>query len=120
MENKMMKSLKERAKEFDSRLPFMDGRDKGETDALIGQVCTLTDYGFLPGEDGEQYAVFITKERSKVFFFAGSVLTARLAELDGEGYGDAIREEGLPFLMNKVTSKKTKRTYTNVVFYPEV
>lgn len=119
MENTMIKSLRERAKEFSARLPFMEGRDKGDANDLIATTSIITDYGFLPDENGEVYAVFIVKGRSDKFFFAGTVLTDRLSQLDAEGYGDAIRAEGLPVLMTKTTSKKTKRTYTNVEFFPE-
>ena len=115
----MKKSLRDRAKEFDVRLPFMDGRDKGDTKELIGQISTITEYGFLPNESGEPYVVFTTKERAKKFYFGGAVLTARMTELDADGYGDEIRTEGLPMLMTEVKSKKTSRTYTNVEFYPE-
>ena len=117
--NVTRKSLKDRLKEFDVRLPFMDGRDKGDANELLGQVSTIIDYGFLPNDDGELYVCFITAERSKTFYFGGSVLTDRISQLDEEGYGEAIREEGLKILMNKVTSKKSKRTYTNVQFVVE-
>lgn len=115
----MMQSLKERAKAFDARLALMEGREKGNTDELIGQVCTITDYGFLPNEAGEMYVAFVTKERSGKFYFGGSVLTSRMIELDGEGFGTAIREEGLPFLMTNAKSKKSNRSYVSVTFYPE-
>lgn len=116
---KMMKSLKERAKEFSVQLPFMDGREKGETSDLIGQVSTIRDYGFLANEKGEPYVCFIVDERSKHFYFGGTVLTDRLEKLEAEGYHDAITEEGLPVLMSEAKAKKSKMKYTNVVFYPE-
>lgn len=115
----LMKSLKDRAKEFDVQLPFMEGREKGDTSELLGQISTITDYGFLPNENGEMYAAFVTAERSEKFYFAGQVLTDRLTQLDQEGYHDAIVEEGLPVLMEKKKAKNSKRDYTNVVFYPE-
>lgn len=115
----MMQSLKERAKAFDARLALMEGREKGNTEELIGQVCTITDYGFLPNEAGEMYVAFVTKERSTKFYFGGAVLTSRMTELDQEGFGPAIREEGLPFILTTSKSKKTNRSYTNVTFYPE-
>lgn len=113
-----MKPLRDRAKEFDARLPFMEGKDKGETKDLIGQVTTITDYGFLPNDQGEAYAAFIVKERPGKFYFGGTVLTDRLEQLEAEGYHEAIVEEGLPMVM---TEKKAKngRSYTNVEFYPE-
>ena len=115
----MKKSLKERAKEFDIQLPLMEGREKGETDELIATVCTIKEYGFLPNEAGEPYAVFTVKEIPDKFFFGGSVLTARLTELEADGYHNVIVEEGLPVLMTKAKSKKNKREYVNVEFYPE-
>lgn len=117
-ENKSMKSLRERAKEFDARLPFMEGREKGETKELLGTVNTITEYGFLPNENGVAYACFIVKERPGKFYFGGTVITDRLEQLEAEGYHDAVTEEGLPVLMTEKKSKNN-RTFTNVVFFPE-
>lgn len=117
-EVKTMKSLRERAKEFDVRLPFMEGRDKGETKELLGTVNTIIEYGFLPNEQGEPYACFIVKERPKQFYFGGTVITDRLEQLEAEGYHEAVNNEGLPILMTEKKSKNN-RTFTNVVFFPE-
>ena len=115
---KSMKSLKDRAREFSVRLPFMDGCDKGDTKELLGTVNTINEYGFLPNENGEAYAVFTVKERTKKFYFGGTVLTDRLEQLEAEGYHEAIVEEGLPILMTEKKSKNN-RGYTNVEFFPE-
>ena len=118
----MMKSLRDRAKEMTSRLPFMDGRDKGVTDDLIGSVITIRDFGFLTDRDKsgneKEYVVFIVDGIPKKFFFGGMVLTDQLRTLESEGYGDEIRAEGLPTLL---TTKRAKSgmSYTNVEFYPE-
>ena len=117
-DNNVMKSLRDRAKEFSVQLPFMEGRDKGETSDLMGAVHTICDYGFLPNDRGEPYAVFITKERAKKFYFGGHVLTDHLTQLEAEGYHDAIVAEGLPVLLTEKKSKNN-RTYVNVEFYPE-
>ena len=118
MSDNMRKSLKDRAKEFSVRLPFMDGRDKGDAKELVGQVSTITDYGFLKDDNGRDYAVFITKERSKTFYFGGTVLTDQLQQLEAEGYHEDIVTEGLPMLMTEKKSKNN-RSYVNVEFYPE-
>lgn len=115
---KSMKSLKDRAREFSVRLPFMDGCDKGDTKELLGTVNTINEYGFLPNENGEAYAVFTVKERPKKFYFGGTVLTDRLEQLEAEGYHEAIVAEGLPILMTEKKSKNN-RGYTNVEFFPE-
>ena len=113
-----VKSLKERAKEFSVQLPFMDGRDKGDAKELIGTVNTIVDYGFLKGDDNREYVVFICKERTKSFYFGGTVLTDQMQQLEAEGYHDSIVEEGLPMLMTEKKSKNN-RSYVNVKFYPE-
>ncbi len=113
-----IKSLRDRAKEFSVQLPFMEGREKGDTKELVGQVSTIADYGFLKGDDGREYVVFIVAERSKTFYFGGTVLTDQLQQLEAEGYHEAIVEEGLPMLMTEKQSKN-KRSYVNVEFYPE-
>lgn len=115
---KTLKSLKERAKEFSVQLPFMEGREKGDAKNLLGLISTIADYGFLKGDDNRDYAVFITKENSKEFYFGGTVLTDQLQQLESEGYHDAIVEEGLPFLMTEKKSKNN-RSYVAVEFYPE-
>jgi len=117
-ENKSLKSLRERAKEFDVRLPFMEGRDKGDTKDLIGQDSTIVDYGFLPNEAGEVYACFIVKERPSKFYFGGTVMTDRLTQLEAEGYHETIVSEGLPVRMTEKKSRNN-RTFTNVIFFPE-
>lgn len=115
---KNMKSLRDRAKEFSVQLPFMEGREKGDSAELIGQISTIADYGFLKGDDDREYVVFITKERAGTFYFGGTVLTDQLAQLEAEGYHDAIVEEGLPMLMAAKKSKNN-RVYVSVEFYPE-
>ena len=114
----MKKSLRERAKEFDVRLPFMEGRKKGDTKELLGQDSTINEYGFLPNEAGEVYAVFTVKERSDKFYFGGTVITDRLLKLEEDGYHEAIVTEGLPVRMSEAKSKNN-RTFINVIFFPE-
>ena len=114
----MRKSLKERAKEFSVRLPFMEGREKGEVKDILGQVCTIRDYGFLKGEKNNDYVVIIVDEYPKLFFFGGQVLTDQMAQLEAEGFRDEINEAGLPFVMVEKKSKNNK-TYANVTFYPD-
>ena len=118
MSNEVRKSLRERAREFTVQLPFMDGRDKGDTKDLLGQISTITDYGFLKGDDNKDYCVFIVAERSKTFYFGGQVLTDQLGQLEAEGYHEEIINSGLPMLMTEKKSKNN-RGYTAVEFYPE-
>lgn len=117
-ETKTVKSLRDRVKEFDSRLPFMEGREKGEAKDLIGSVNTIIEYGFLVNDKEETYSVIIVKERPRHFYFGGTVLTDRLIALDGDGYRNEIITEGLPVLMVEKKSKNN-RTFVDVKFFPD-
>lgn len=120
--SKSMKDLKARAKEFSILLPFMEGKDKGDLGRIVDTNVTIVEYGFLhdTNDDGsdKDYVCFMVKEDPQNFYFGGQVLTENMHELDEEGYGDAIRKEGLPVLFSKKKSKN-KREYTTVTFYPE-
>jgi len=51
----MKKSLKDRAKEFSTLLPFMEGKEKGEMERLHGTIVTIDNYGFLvDNTDGKE------------------------------------------------------------------
>lgn len=108
------KTLKDRAKEMTVRLPFMEGREKGNLDDLRQKPVTIREYGFLKGDSGE-YAVFIVEEDPANFYFGGIVLTDALATFEAEGYHQAIVEEGLKIMMTLKKSKNNK-PYTNVEF----
>ena len=118
MSTNMKKSLRERAREFSVQLPLMEGREKGDTSELLGNISTINDYGFLPNENGEAYACFIVDERPGKFYFGGTVMTDRLEQLEADGYHEAVVFEGLPVLMTEKKSRNN-RTFTNVVFFPE-
>lgn len=114
------KSLADRCKEFGASLPFMEGREKGDVKSLVGQVITLREYGFLKegGDDNREYICFTVDEHKGEFYFGGTVLTDQIMQLDKEGYGESIEEEGLSILLTAKKSKN-KREYINVEFNPE-
>jgi hypothetical protein len=114
-----MISLKERAKQFDNSLPFMEGREKGEMKRITDEPFTITDYGFLKDEDDKEYVCFVVKEDPQYFYFGGQVLTENMQELEEGGYHEEISKEGLPVLFGTKISKKSKREYVTVSFYPE-
>lgn len=111
-------SLREKAESMNSGkgIEFMEGRTKGETEELLDKVCTIRDYAFISGTDGE-YAVFIIDEDPKTFFFGGKVLTDNLKAFTEEEHAE-LKAEGLPTYITQRTSKN-KRKYIAVEFYPE-
>ena len=120
--------LKEMAKGMNAGkgIEFMEGRNKGEAEELLDRTVTIRNFDFINGENGE-YAVFIIDEDEENFYFAGSVLTDNLKQLVPAK--EQIISEGLPTkftqrkskakIVTNNNSKKAKRNYTAVEFYPE-
>ena len=98
-------------------LPFMDGKEK--MDLPKNQLITITEYGFMEGEDGE-FVVIVTKEYPNYFMFGGMVLTNKMKQVD-EGFTDEQKHEILNMGIELVCTEKlskAKRKYTNVEFFP--
>ena len=111
-------SLKEKAMKMNSGngIEFMENKNKGEMMELYNRVCTIRNYDFIKGEDGE-YVVFVIDEINDEFFFGGQVLTEDMKEFTEEEKAEII-ENGLPVKFTQRKSKN-KRPYTAVEFYPE-
>lgn len=111
-----MSKLMERLKmELANGLPFMDGKEKGEV--TLGKTMTVTEYGFLNGEDGE-FLVFITRENENEFYFGGSVLTQKFKDMEAIFNDKEIKElleEGIQIVLEQKKSKKN-RNYISVEF----
>lgn len=116
--NLMQQSLMAAAQEISGQVKLLDGREKGEMNDILNIPVTVDDYDFMNGSDG-RYAVFTIKERPDQFFFGGSIFTTRITELDDKGFGEAVREFGLPVRFEKKKSKASNRFYTDAVLYPE-
>ena len=116
-----IKNLIQQAKKItNSGLPFMEGREKGDMEELIGNTITIIDYGYMLDE-GKTYVAFITKENDANFYFGGSVLTDSLKKLDEILTDNEIAE----LLKNGITTSfekrksKNKREYTKCTFFPK-
>lgn len=114
---KNLQDLQNRAAKMTASIEFMEDREKGDMSSMLNLPLTITDYGFLSGDNGE-YSVIIFEGESKHFFFGGKVITDHLKQLDEDGYEEVIKQEGLPV---KFESRKSKnnRWYTDAVLFPE-
>lgn len=106
-------------------LPFMEGREKMESDnkVLFNAPLTLDEHDYLEGDDGE-FAVITVKEYPNNFFFGSSVVTDALKKLDiilsnaSDEQLEEIEQTGVTFKLEKVMSKN-KRKYTKITFFPK-
>jgi hypothetical protein len=111
-------SLKERAKQLQNSLPFMENREKGEMKRIVNMPATIREYGFLQDDKNKTYVCFIIDEDPQNFYFGGQVLTDNMQELENDGYHEEIVANGLPVLFGMKMSKN-KKEYVTVTFYPE-
>lgn len=117
--NSKMEELRQAAKALENNLPFMEGRQKGEMEKLVGTTVTIIEYGFLnDGSNNKDYVSFITAEHPEHFFFGGQVLTDAMASFEADGFHEVIAEDGLPVAIGEKTSAK-KRKYVTAKFFPE-
>lgn len=109
-----MKSLKERVMELGTVVELAVGREKGETKDLLGEVVTINNVEVVEMND-DTFVAFTVAEDKKKFYFGGKVLSNDLITLLNEGYGDAIKKEGIKITLN-VEKSKNNRTYTKVTY----
>ena len=109
-----MKSLKERVMELGTVVELAVGREKGETKDLLGDVVTINNAEVVEMND-DTFVAFTVAEDKKKFYFGGKVLSNDLITLLNEGYGDAIKKEGIKITLNEEKSKNN-RTYTKVTY----
>lgn len=118
-ESAMLIALRERAKQMQNNLPFMEGREKGEMKRIVDDNMTIIEYGFLEDDKDKDYVCFIVAEDPQNFYFGGQVLTEHMKTFEDEGFHESIVAEGLPVRFGLKTSKN-KKEYVTVSFFPEV
>lgn len=96
-------------------IPFMDGRDAGKIVDLVGQAVHVSEFAFLKNDEGE-YAVFIVAEDDKAFYFANSIVTDVLRQIEKDGMAPELPKQTVKIV--KKTSKKG-RDYTAIEFVDE-
>ena len=69
-------SMRDFAKELATGSRLFEGREKGDTKELIGQIVTINDCDFFNMDEG--FYVFTVKEHPKKFFFAGMVFILQI------------------------------------------
>ena len=98
-----------------SRLEIMKGKEKGDVQDLLDKEIHINNFDFLNGDDGE-YAVFTIVEDDKQFYFASSVLTNELKDIENDGMKDDAIEETIAIKLYERKSKNGKRTYIAVEY----
>lgn len=98
------KVLAEMKKRFNG-CELMQNRNKGDFDAVVGEVLTVEDYQRLTGEDGNYYAV-VFEEDADNFYLSGGALTEML-----ETWGEDNGCVGVKVSFGEKVKTKAKRDY---------
>ena len=96
-------------------IPFMDGRDKGDNENLIGKRWHIDDFGFITGDNGE-FAVVSFAEDNTHFYFMNSIITEMLQTVSKDAMRKQLSQVAIEFMMK--TSKKD-REYMSFEFHED-
>lgn len=89
-------------------------RKQVKGDDLLDQEITVTDYSFMHGAHGDT-AVVLYKENPDGFFFAPSILTQMLHDVDADDeLKKMLHDSGMKIKIYKKSSKDGSRTYKAV------
>lgn len=94
-------------------IPFMEGATKRDLKEIYGQQVHIVDYGYINGKDGK-YAAMKLAEYDGAFFFANSIITEMLMEVDADNMKGELPNQAIVF--SERTSKETNRPYTAFEF----
>lgn len=94
-------------------IPFMEGADKADINDILGLALHIADYGYITGDDGNEFAVICFAEYPGKFYFGNSIITDALKQVDKDGMKAQISLASVTF--SKRTSKKG-REYTAFEF----
>ena len=100
-------------------LDFMEGKEKIDIDAVIGEVLTVVDFGYITTKLGE-CVVIAVKEYPSNYIFGSSVITETFKKLTGKLTNDEITtliNEGFTFKITKEVSSNMRK-YNRIQFFP--
>lgn len=97
-------------------IPFMEGADKASFDEILDVELHIADYGFIKGDEGE-YACIQIAEKPGKFYFANSIITEMLKEVERDGHKDELPTEVIVFSKRK--SEKGRDYYAYEFPYAE-
>lgn len=112
-----MENIRNLLKQQEITSELMVNREKGNLRDLYGEKMHLTSIDFLTNEDSTPYVVMIFNEDEKRFYFGGSVITSRLAEVSSkfdslDDFNNALMSDPVELLFSRRTNKRGTKTYT--------
>lgn len=91
-------------------IPFMDGRDKGESADIVGKWLHIDDFGFIKGDNGE-FAVVSFAEDAEHFYFMNSIITEMLQKVNADSMRKYLGSQAIRFDMKTSAKGRDYMTY---------
>lgn len=105
-------NLQDFAQKLTNQTDVMEGKEKGDLNAIKDNKVKVTDFDILSSNNGD-YAVFAIEGDKDFFYFGGSVITDFLSKLEEAGFKEAVQDQGLEVILSDKDSKNGN-TYTNI------
>ena len=93
-------------------IAFMENAEKADLKDIVTKLVHINDYGYIHGEDGD-FAVIQIVETPGKFYFANSVITDMLKQVDEGGMKAKLPNQGIVF---KLRTSKKGRQYMSFEF----
>lgn len=93
-------------------IAFMDNADKADLKDIATRLVHINDYGYIHGEGGD-FAVIQLAETPGKFYFANSVITDMLKQVDAGDMKGELPNQGIVF---KLRTSKKGRQYMSFEF----
>ena len=94
-------------------IPFMEGAEKADIRDLVDEPIHIIDFGFIKGDNGD-FAVFQTKENEGVFFFAPTVISENLREIEADNMKNVLAKTEV---VVRLTTSKKGRDYFSLEYH---
>lgn len=91
-------------------IPFMEGREKGKLRDMTDRVLHIADFGFIDGDHGN-FAVVLFAEDDARFYFANSIITEMLEEVERDGMREELAYQPIVLSMRKSQSGNEYMTF---------
>lgn len=92
----------------------LSSRSQVTTEQIVGKTLTVKDYSIANTKNGE-CAIVLFDEMPDNFYFAGTVLTGIIKEIDKDEFDKRdLRKNGMQIKLYQTENKDHTRTYTGV------
>ena len=92
-------------------IPFMENREKGNMQDILDEPLHINGFGFIKGKNGD-FACISLSEYPDKFYFANSIITDMLKEVQKDGMEEELMYQPIVFSMRTSKDGNDYMTFT--------